>query len=413
MGLRSWVVRWLVLVCLVGGRGAVPAGADELVIGGQCDRTGPTKAVGIRLCPGILDYVKLVNTQGGVHGHTLRYIEVEHGYKTDRGVEAYERLKRDGAVAVFDFGTQIVYALTPRHLEDKIPGLTPGFGRADATDGGRYPYLFPLAASYWSQVGAAMHFLKAQGAKPGTKIAYLFLDIPAGREPLPIFNRICALEGYACRDFAVPMPGVEMAAQVLDITRRMRADWVVGHLAGTAPSVSMKELKKQGFPLNRMISLVWGAGEEDMQVAGWDTAQGYLGLQFAGVGRDFAVLQDILKMYQAEHQDVPEYVGGVYYNRGVLIAALMVEGIRRAIEEDGLPVTGATVKQGYERIKDFTLGGLLPSLTLTPEDHEGGGWVRLYQTQGEQLVPVTDWFRGYRDLVLDEVTKAGKAEAKQ
>ena len=55
----------------------------------------------------------------------------------------------------------------------------------------------------------------------------------------------------------------------------------------------------------------------------------------------------------------------------------------------------------------------LPSLTITPEDHEGGGWVRLYQTQGEQLVPVTDWFRGYRDLVLDEVTKAGKAEAKQ
>ena len=157
MGLRSWWVRWLVLACVVGGRGAVPAGADELVIGGQCDRTGPTKAVGIRLCPGILDYVKLVNQQGGVHGHTLRYIEVEHGYKTDRGVEAYERLKRDGAVAVFDFGTQIVYALTPRHLEDKIPGLTPGFGRADATDGVRYPYLFPLAASYWSQVGAAMH----------------------------------------------------------------------------------------------------------------------------------------------------------------------------------------------------------------------------------------------------------------
>src|SRR2546426_1119453 len=45
MGLRSWWVRWLVLACVVGGRGAVPAGADELVIGGQCDRTGPTKAV--------------------------------------------------------------------------------------------------------------------------------------------------------------------------------------------------------------------------------------------------------------------------------------------------------------------------------------------------------------------------------
>jgi len=39
------------------------------------------------------------------------------------------------------------------------------------------------------------------------------------------------------RDFAVPAPGVEMASQVLDITRRMRADWVVGHLFGNALGV--------------------------------------------------------------------------------------------------------------------------------------------------------------------------------
>jgi len=67
-----------------------------------------------------------------------------------------------------------------------------------------------------------------------------------------------------------------------------------------------------------------------------------------------------MHLYQAEHQEVPAYVGGVYYNRGVLIAALMVEGIRLALAQDGWPVTGAKVKGGYERIKDFTLGGLLP-----------------------------------------------------
>jgi branched-chain amino acid transport system substrate-binding protein len=412
MRLYRWLVGCLVLACVVGVASMVPAVADEIVIGGQCDRTGPTKPVGIQICPGALDYVKLVNKQGGVKGHTLRYIEVEHGYKVDRGVEAYERLKHDGAVAVLDYGTHVAYALTPRHLEDKIPGLTPGFGRSDSTDGSRYPYIFPMAASYWSQVGAAMQYLKDKGAKKGTKIAYIFYDSAAGQEPLPVFKRICELEGYECRDFAVPPPGIEMASQVLDITRRMRADWVVGHLFGNAPSVSIKELKKNGFPLDKVVSLVWGAGEEDMRTAGWDTAQGYLGMQFAGVGRDFPVIQDIIKMYQAENQEVPEYVGWVYYNRGVLTAALMVEGIRLAIEHEGLPVTGEKVKKGFERIKDFTLGGF-PPLTVTPEDHEGGGWVRLYQTKGEKLVPFTDWFRGYREVVLDEVKKAAKAEEKK
>jgi branched-chain amino acid transport system substrate-binding protein len=201
-----------------------------------------------------------------------------------------------------------------------------------------------------------------------------------------------------------------MSSQVLDITRRMRPEWVITHLFGKAPSVSIKEFRKNGFPLDKVISLVWGAGEEDMQVAGWETAQGYLGMQFAGVGRDFPVIQDIIRMYQAENQEVPEYVGWVYYNRGVLTAALIVESIRLAIEHEGLPVTGEKVQKGFERLKDFTLGGFLPPLTVARDDHEGGGWVRFYQTKGQKLVPFTDWFRGYRDVVLDEVKKAEKAE---
>src|SRR5262249_57458230 len=111
MQLRKWLLSYLVLVCVVAVGSVVPAVADEIVIGGQCDRTGPTKTVGIQLCQGILDYVKLVNKQGGVTGHTLRYIEVEHGYKVDRGVEAYDRLNPDQPVTVLAYTPPIVYSL--------------------------------------------------------------------------------------------------------------------------------------------------------------------------------------------------------------------------------------------------------------------------------------------------------------
>jgi branched-chain amino acid transport system substrate-binding protein len=383
-----------------------PAVADEVILGGMCDRTGPTKTVAVHLCAGVLDYFKLIDSKGGIKGNKVTYKEVEYAYKVDRGVEAYERLKRDGAVAMLDLGTPLVYALTPRHLEDKIPGLTPGFGRADSTDGETFPYIFPMAATYWSQMGAAMQFVKEQGMKKGSKIAYIYYDNPAGREPLDVFNRVCELEGYTCRTFAVPPPGVEMASQVLDITRRMRADYVISHLFGKAPAISMKEFRKSSYPLDRVLSLVWGAGEADMTAAGWDTAQGYLGLHFAGVGRDYPVIQEIVKLYEAEGQEVPETVGSVYYNRGVLMSALMVEGVRQAIENFGLPVTGEKIKNGWENIKGFNLGGLLPPITVSPNDHEGGGWVQVYQTKGEKLVAHTDWLRGYREVVLDEVKKA-------
>lgn len=408
MRIRGWCVSFLAAALVIGFVGThTHALADEIIMGGMCDRTGPTKTTSTHLCTGVLDYFRLVNKTGGVKGNPVRYIEVEYAYKVDRGVEAYERLKRDGAVAMLDLGTPLVYALTPRHLEDKIPALTPGFGRADSTDGEKFPFIFPMAATYWSQMGAAMQYLKDNGTKKGSQIAYLYYDNPAGREPLHVFERICEREGYTCRIFAVPPPGVEMASQVLDITRRMRADWVVSHLFGKSPSVSIKEFRKNGFPLDKVISLVWGAGESDMVSASWDTAQGYLGLHFAGVGRDFPVIQEIIQqLYKDEGQEVPETVGEAYYNRGVLMAAIMVEGARLAIEHYGLPVTGEKVKNAWEQIKDFTLGGLLPPLTVTPHDHEGGGWVQVYQTQGEKLVAHTDWLRGYRDIVLDEVRQA-------
>ena len=147
----------LAAVAVLGFTGTATAQQKgEILIGEQCDRTGPTKSVAIHLCTGVLDYFKLIDKKGGVNGHKLRFIEVEYGYKVDRGVEAYERLKRDGAVAMLDLGTPLVYALTPRHMEDKIPALTPGFGRADSTDGHQFPYVFPVAATYWSQMGAAI-----------------------------------------------------------------------------------------------------------------------------------------------------------------------------------------------------------------------------------------------------------------
>ncbi len=90
----------------------------------------------------------------------------------------------------------------------------------------------------------------------------------------------------------------------------------------------------------------------------------------------------------------------------------MVEGVRNAIKNHGMPVTGEKVKLGYEQIKDFTLGGFLPPLNVTAQDHEGGGWVQIYETQGCDLVKNTEWFQGYRDVVMAEIKKAAEHEKK-
>ena len=44
--------------------------------------------------------------------------------------------------------------------------------------------------------------------------------------------------------------------------------------------------------------------------------------------------------------------------------------------------------------------GFVSPLNITPQDHEGGGYLRVYQVKGREWVPVSGWIRGYRDEVM-------------
>ena len=120
------------LVAMAGLVGVVvPTLANhEIVIGLQCDRTGATQIVGTVLCPGVHDYIALVNSKGGVEGHKIKAMEIHHEYKVPQGVEAYERHKKEGAVTMAIYGTPHIYALAAKLTEDRIPGTSPGFSRS-------------------------------------------------------------------------------------------------------------------------------------------------------------------------------------------------------------------------------------------------------------------------------------------
>jgi branched-chain amino acid transport system substrate-binding protein len=385
----------------------------DIVIGVQCDRTGATQIVGTVLCPGFHDYISLVNSKGGLDGHMLKAIEIDNEYKVPPAVESYERHKKEGAVSIAVYGTPMIYALQQKMTEDRIPGTSPGFGSAAAADGIKHPYVFPIAATYWSQGAAGVEFAKKQlgGSLKGKKIAYLFYDNPAGREPIEVLEDLAAKEGFQLKTFAVPPPAVEMGAQVLDIAQRFRADYVIAHLFGGGPGVSIKELKRVGYPLRKVVSFVWGAAEANIEAGGgFAAAEGYNAMQFAGVGTDYPVLNEIREMYKKQGKEPPkEMASTVFYNRGVLVAALHVEAIRNALKaKPNGNITGEDVKKGFEQINNFTLGGLVPPLKVTPNDHEGGGLVQIWQVKGGKFVKETDWFAAYQDVVGKHIKDSGK-----
>jgi branched-chain amino acid transport system substrate-binding protein len=396
---------------LTGLAGPPAAQAKEYVLGLQCDRSGATQNVGPFLCDGYQDYIKLFNKKKMMGADTLRVDEIDNGYTVPRAMEAYERHKAEGAVLIGLYGTPQTVALAPKLAEDKIPGTSPGFGSSASRNGEKpeFSYLFPMAASYWSQAAAGVKFVmdnwKDTSRKP--KIAYLFYDNPAGRDPIPVLQELQKRLGFELQTFAVPPPGLEMGPQVLEIARQYKADWVLAHLFGRAPGVAIKEFQRVGFPRNRMVGFVWADAESDLQVAGWAAGEGYYGIQFAGVGENYDVIREIKQMYKDENKPEPKSMDvSVYYNRGVLVAALHARAIQLAVQKKGPNITGTDVRDALQSIKDFSLGGMLPPLNMSKRDHEGGGWVQVFQVQKGKFVPVTDWYRAYPE-VLDKFVYGG------
>ena len=129
-------------------------------------------------------------------------------------------------------------------------------------------------------------------------------------------------------------------------------------------------------------------------------AEGYYAMQFAGVGTDYPVLNEIREMYKKQGKPAPkEMASTVFYNRGVLVAAIHVEAIRNALKAkpDG-KITGADVKDGFEKITNFSLGGLVPPLKITPTGPRGRRAGADLAGEGRQVREGDRWFAAYPDV---------------
>lgn len=392
-------------------------------------RTGPYAAGGSGIMGGFMDYMALLNERdGGINGIKLTWEECETAYNNDRGVECYERLKAKGAKGapvMNPLSTGITYALIDRATNDKIPIMSLGYGRTDASDGRVFPYVFPLITNYWNQTSAKVRYLAqlagGEDKLKGKKIVNLHLNVPYGKETIPIWDKLAEKFGFDVKHLAVPPPGLDQKSLWLQI-REFNPDWVVNRNYGVSCTEPLREAARMGFPRDKILGVWWCGSEEDVLPAG-KAAKGYMTTNFHGVGKDFAVIEEIIdKVYGSGkgHLSVTR-AGSVYYNRGVIHGIIVTEAIRLAQKQFGVaPIGGEQMQWALEhldittaRIKELGAEKLMFPLKTSCTDHEGGGAVLVQQWDGEKWVAISDWIQPYSDLVRAEIEKSAAQYAKE
>jgi branched-chain amino acid transport system substrate-binding protein len=390
-------------------------------------RTGPYAANGAPFANGMIDYLKLINADGGVNGVMLSWDECETGYKTDVGVECYERLKGNGAVAaVSPLSTGIAYALLEKAAADGNVLFTMGYGRTSAADGTVFPWVFNFPATYWSQATSIMDYIGEQEGGlenlAGKKIGLVHLDHPDGREPIPTLEQMA--DDYGFELLLYPVPGGSMTDQKsiwLEI-RRVKPDWMLMWGWGAMNPTAIKEASLIRFPMDHYIGNWWSAAEPDVRGSGVP-AEGYIGATFHDVGDAAPVFAEIReKVHGAGNGTGPEgEIGEVLYNRGVVNAAYVVEAMNTAMQDYGDKVlTGEEMRWGFEnldvtseRIEELGLAGILPLTKVSCSNHEGSPAIKLQSWDGEKWTVFTDWIPAMTDLVRPMIEADAEQYAKE
>ncbi|MGH8718343.1 MAG: ABC transporter substrate-binding protein [Burkholderiales bacterium] len=394
-------------------------------------RVGPYAAGGSGFYSGYIDYLDMLNKRdGGIGGVKLTWEECETEYKNDRGVECYERLKKNGptgASVVAPLSTGITYALIDRATEDKIPVVSMGYGRADASDGRVFPYVFPIVTNYWSQNTAKIKFIgQKEGGMDklkGKKIVNLYHGSAYGKETIPILDVQAKKYGFQVTHIEVPHPGNEQQSQWLQV-RQIKPDWVILRGWGVMNPTALKGAQKIGFPADKIIGVWWSGAEEDVIPAG-DAAKGYIAASFHPSGTEFPVIQNIIKHVYSDGKkgalDDPKRIGQQYHNRGVIEGILLAEAIRTAQAKFGnKSLTGEQVRWGYENLnidekalKRIGATNLLQPVKMSCMDHEGGGAVKFMQWNGQKWNVITDWIPSDQSIVRPLVEESAAKYAKE
>jgi branched-chain amino acid transport system substrate-binding protein len=421
----------LALVAAAGFSTGALAQAKEQFVPMSMYWVGPYAASGSGIAGGAIDYLAMLNARdGGINGVKFTWEKCETEYNNARGVECYERTKKmgpTGATLVHPLSTGITYSLIEKGTADKIPIVSVGYGRTDASDGRVFPYVFPLITNYWSQNTAKIKYMgmKAGGMDKlkGKKIVNLYHDSAYGKETIPVLDAQAKQYGFQVSHIAVPHPGNEQQAQWLQI-RQIQPDWVILRGWGVMNPTAIKAAQRAGYARDKIIGVWWAGAEEDTIPAG-DAAKGYIAAAFNVSGTNYPVIQDIMKHVYGKgkgEMDDKSRIGSAYYNRGVVFSIITSEAVRKAQERfgKGKPMTGEQVRWGLENLsindaylKKLGATGFMQPLNVTCMDHEGGGAVKFQQWDGKQWKVLTDWIPSDQKLVRPMIEASAAQYAKE
>ena len=235
-----------------GGNGGFVQGVtdDRVYIGNTISTSGALAVVGVPFQAGILAYIEMVNSRGGVHGREIVYIHYDDEWSPERALAFLEGLINDDEVfaIVGQFGTPIIGATFRTLVETGIPTVYFAAGTGivyneNATDGdGRNTFPIQPVFPMEGRVFAAW----AAGTFDAERIGVIYTSDDAGEDLIGGIRQEAAVIG-GLEIFAEQVaPGADdVTAAVASVLGNDVDVVIIASIQGTFSQIA-NELANQG-----------------------------------------------------------------------------------------------------------------------------------------------------------------------
>jgi branched-chain amino acid transport system substrate-binding protein len=388
----------LILAALPALSACSAPGEQTIKIGITTPSTGVAAEKGGPMGHANLDAFEYVNEElGGVAGHKIEVIWLDNAYDAAKVVTNVKRFMDEGAVLYTTASSAMMSASMEIANRDGFPGIasfnSPILHRPPQHIYGQMPDYgddwFAFARYYMENIWTGT-------GKP--KMALHLLNNPTGYGARD--SARAAAEGLGIEIISVDEHKADTTSEMDSLTRIKGSNPDVLYISSTPAPTAV--IMKNAVDLGLYPGVTVGLGHAGItralvDIAGADTVEGVFGV-FPTVNWGDNV-PGMAKMTEYVREMHPADEGNMDYITSWAQSLIVAEILRLAIENagydvlaEGGPEAWAAVEQhGIQKLQNYDVGGLHGPVSYSPGDNRLAKSVRVFQIQGGQILPVTDW----------------------
>jgi branched-chain amino acid transport system substrate-binding protein len=351
------------------GAGTAHAQDDHFVIGGVQDLSGPLAYIGTGLSTGARAYFEAVNMNGGINGHQIRYLPLDHRNDTQVAIANVKSLVLgSNALAIIGFDSSVIVDASMGEIErNKIVGIVQGASPASVSNAWTFssaafiadeaPPMIELAIERTGKKNPEVAVLTQQSAVLAAWLKNLLPELEKRGVPL-VENQ------------AVALGSTEINAQIAAVAKSA-PEVVFSTMSGPKIPLAISGLRKLGF---------------NGPIIGHTPAADVVSLKSAN-DPDFFVMRELVFASDegsgvAEMNENIRKIGGdpntAWVINGYLQGVIIGEGLKRC----GWPCDSDKLRSVLEEAPIDTGGIAFSPLVYQPGNHEGITKVRFYMWDG-------------------------------